>query len=59
MDHREKIIHNYIVGYNQFNINKIVVDFDDKNIQEGQVSLSLSGLEVFRQQAELVCQTKV
>jgi hypothetical protein len=57
MIYRERIIQNYIDGYNQFNINKMVVDFDEnitfENVQNGQINLSLAGLKAFRQQAEL------
>lgn len=53
---REKIIENYIAGYNQFDIDKMVADFDDKilfeNIQNGEVNMTLSGLKEFRNQAE-------
>ena len=53
---KEKIIRNYIDGYNQFHIDKMIADFDDtvvfENIQHGDVTLSLSGLAAFRQQAE-------
>ena len=56
MMYREKIIQNYIDGYNSFAINKMVADFDDnikfENIQNGQINFSLEGLEAFRQQAE-------
>jgi hypothetical protein len=53
---REKIIRNYIDGYNQFDIDKMVVDFDDniifENIQNAQTNMSLTGMMAFRQQAE-------
>ncbi len=53
---REKIIKNYIDGYNRFDIDKMVADFDDKivfeNIQNGETNISLTGLTAFRQQAE-------
>lgn len=56
MTTREKIIQNYIDGYNQFNIDKMVTDFDDnvvfENIQNGEINLSLSGLVAFREQAD-------
>ena len=56
MTTREKIIQNYIDGYNQFNIDKMVTDFDDnvvfENIQNGEINLSLSGLGAFREQAD-------
>lgn len=53
---REKIIENYIAGYNQFDIDKMMADFDDsilfENIQNGEVNMTLSGLKEFRNQAE-------
>lgn len=56
MINRERIIQNYIDGYNQFDVNKMVQDFTDdvvfENIQGGIVNLSLSGLTSFKQQAE-------
>ncbi|WP_332737524.1 nuclear transport factor 2 family protein [Flavihumibacter sp.] len=56
MNDREKIIQNYIDGYNQFDTDKMVADFDDdvifENIQNGNVNMSLAGLQAFREQAE-------
>jgi hypothetical protein len=56
MTDREKIIKNYIEAYNQFDIDKMVADFDDdivfENIQNGETNMSLNGLTEFRQQAE-------
>ena len=56
MTDREKIIKNYIDGYNQFDIDKMVADFDDnivfENIQNGETNMSLNGLTEFRNQAE-------
>lgn len=56
MVEREKIINNYIEGYNQFDIEKMVADFDEnivfENIQNDEITLSLRGLSQFRQQAE-------
>lgn len=56
MTNRERIIINYIEGYNQFDINKMVSDFDEdiifENIQNGETNMSLIGLYAFRQQAE-------
>lgn len=54
---RERIIQNYIEGYNGFDIDKMVADFDSniifENVQNGQINVSLEGLEAFRQQAVL------
>ena len=56
MENREKIITNYIDGYNQFDIDKMTTVLDDniifKNIQNGQTNMSLSGLTEFKLQAE-------
>lgn len=52
---REKIISNYIEAYNQFNVSKMVRDFDDnlkfENIENGHTTLILNGLDSFREQA--------
>jgi hypothetical protein len=56
MTDREKMIENYIEGYNQFDVNKMVADFDYniifKNIQNGVTNISLIGLSEFKEQAE-------
>jgi hypothetical protein len=56
MTPKEKIIQNYIDGYNQFDIYKMVADLDDdivfENIQNGEKNMSLTGLTAFKQQAE-------
>ncbi|MDR6561562.1 MULTISPECIES: nuclear transport factor 2 family protein [unclassified Arcicella] len=56
MTHKEKIINNYIEGYNQFDTDKMVLDFDDnivfENISNGEVNMTLSGINAFKEQAE-------
>lgn len=56
MNDREKIIQNYIDGYNRFDTDKMIADFDDdvifENIQNGELNMSLAGLKSFREQAE-------
>ena len=56
MKNRETIIKNYIEGYNQFNIDKMVNAFDDniifENIQNDKTNMSLNGIVEFRLQAE-------
>jgi hypothetical protein len=56
MTDREKIIRNYINGYNEFDIDKMVKDLDEavifENISNGVINMSLNGLEKFRAQAE-------
>ena len=56
MNEREKIIKNYIDGYNQFDCDKMLFDFDEnvvfENIQKGELNMSLTGLKALRQQAE-------
>lgn len=56
MTEREKIIANYIDGYNQFDIDKMIADFDDniifQNISNGETNMSLQGISSFKLQAE-------
>lgn len=56
MTEREKIVKNYIAGYNEFDTHKMVTDLDDnivfENIQNGVTNMCLTGLAAFRQQAE-------
>ena len=56
MNEREKIIKNYIDGYNQFSCDKMLFVFDEnvvfENIQKGEINMSLIGLKALRQQAE-------
>lgn len=56
MTNKEKIIQNYIEGYNQFDIDKMVADFDEsivfENIQNGETNLILNGIKEFTAQAE-------
>ena len=58
MTQREKIISNYIKGYNGFDVDRMVADFDERivfeNISNGEVNMSLTGLTSFRDQAEQV-----
>lgn len=53
---RERIIKNYIQSYNQFDIDKMFVDFDEKivfeNIHNGETNMSLRGLSALIEQAE-------
>lgn len=56
MTDREKAITNYLEGYNQFDIGKMVADFEEsiifENIQNGVKNMTLTGLKDFIQQAE-------
>jgi hypothetical protein len=56
MINREAIIQNYITGYNQFDIERMVVDFDEnivfENISNDESNMLLTGLQAFREQAE-------
>ena len=56
MKNRETIIKNYIEGYNQFNIDKMVNAFDDniifEKIQNDKTNMSLNGIVEFKLQAE-------
>lgn len=53
---RDKIIRNYIDGYNEFDIGKMVYDLTEniifQNILNGEVNMRLSGINAFKQQAE-------
>jgi len=53
---REHIIRQYLEGYNQFDVAKMVAHFDEdiifENVSGGEVNLSLQGVESFKQQAE-------
>ncbi|SHL80520.1 nuclear transport factor 2 family protein [Flavobacterium chilense] len=53
---REKIIQNYIDGYNEFDTDKMIADFGDEivfeNIQNSEVNMTLTGLNEFKEQAE-------
>ncbi|RKR10583.1 hypothetical protein C8C83_2259 [Flavobacterium sp. 90] len=56
MIERERVIKNYVEGYNTFDINKMTADFIDdivfENIQNGEVNMTLIGIDEFREQAE-------
>lgn len=53
---REKVVKNYIDGYNNFDIAKMFADFDEsiifENIQNGEVSMTLAGISALKEQAE-------
>ena len=55
-DENEKIIQNYIAGYNGFDVSLMVKDFSNdiifENIQNGDVSMTLKGIDEFKAQAE-------
>ena len=56
MNPREASIVRYIEGYNSFDVAKMVADFSDDivftNLQKGEVSMELNGIEEFKAQAE-------
>ncbi|SMD43884.1 hypothetical protein SAMN00777080_2497 [Aquiflexum balticum DSM 16537] len=56
MKEKEDIIRNYIEGYNNFDVSRMVQDFDKKvifeNIQNGEVTMTLNGIDEFITQAE-------
>lgn len=56
MIEREQIIKNYIEGYNQFNVEKMIADFSNdvvfENVTNGEVNMSLNGINEFKKQAE-------
>src|SRR5215831_7052786 len=53
---REKIIQNYIDAYNQYDSDKMLIDFGDEivfeNIQSGETTMTLTGLSALKKQAE-------
>lgn len=53
---REEKIHNYVDGYNNFDIQRMTGDFHEavkfENISNGQVDMTLQGLTAFKEQAE-------
>lgn len=55
MENRERIIADYIKGYNNFDIDRMVKDFDKdmifENLSNGESTLVLKGVEAFREQA--------
>lgn len=57
MKNRERIIQNYIDGYNAFDIDKMVEDLDEDivfdNVSNGQINMSLTGVKAFKEQAVL------
>ncbi|HEY9262648.1 nuclear transport factor 2 family protein [Chitinophaga sp.] len=56
MTQREQIIHNYIAAYNNFDVDKMMADFDDairfENISKGKVDRLLVGRTAFKELAE-------
>jgi hypothetical protein len=56
MTHKEKIIRDYVDAYNNFDIDKMVVDFDEnivfENVSNGEINMSLTGLTSFKEQAQ-------
>jgi steroid delta-isomerase-like uncharacterized protein len=55
-NNRENVIQKYIEAYNAFDVSKMIADFSDdivfENIQGGEVSMILNGIEAFKNQAE-------
>lgn len=56
MTEKEKIISDYIDAYNNFDIDKMIADFDEnivfENLVNGEINMSLSGLTSFKEQAQ-------
>lgn len=56
MKNREQIIKAYIEAYNKFDIGQMISNLDQnivfENIQDGKVTLSISGIENFEKQAQ-------
>jgi hypothetical protein len=53
---KEKIIRGYIDAYNNFDIGRMVADFDEnivfENSSNGEINMSLTGLTSFKNQAQ-------
>jgi 3-deoxy-D-manno-octulosonic-acid transferase len=56
MEKQEQLINNYIKAYNNFDIEGMLAglaaDVKFENISNGEVNLSLTGIEAFKQQAQ-------
>jgi hypothetical protein len=56
MNSRERIIRNYLDAYNTFDIEKMLIDLDERvkfvNISDGAINMTLIGLASFKEQAE-------
>lgn len=56
MNDREIIIRNYVAGYNAYDVEKMVADFDEhiifENILDGKTTLIITGLIAFKIQAQ-------
>lgn len=56
MQQRERLIQHYIESYNNFDVEGMMQDLDEnvqfENISDGEVNLSIKGLDAFREQAE-------
>ncbi|WP_026896905.1 nuclear transport factor 2 family protein [Daejeonella oryzae] len=57
MTEREQMIRNYLDAYNRLEVDAMICDFDDdivfENMEAGEITMSLSGLAAFKQQAEI------
>jgi hypothetical protein len=55
MKTREDVVRNYIAAYNDFDVNKMLLDLDEavqfENISNGVVDMKLVGLAAFKEQA--------
>lgn len=56
MKKRELAIQNYVDGYNTFDVSRMIRDFSEnvifENLQDGKVTMTLSGIQEFKNQAE-------
>lgn len=57
MKNREVLIQNYIEGYNNFDVEKMTKNLAEniifQNIENGQLTMNINGIEEFRKQAEI------
>ena len=56
MEQKQQLINNYIKAYNNFDIegmlNGLAADVKFENVSNGEVNLSLTGIEAFKEQAQ-------
>jgi len=53
---KEEIVRNYIEAYNNFDVDNMVINFDEnvvfENVQNNETNMSLKGIAAFKEQAE-------
>jgi len=53
---KEEIVRNYVEAYNNFDVDNMVINFDEnvvfENVQNNETNMSLKGIAAFKEQAE-------